>query len=166
MITITKHVNNEFGTLLSAKMQSKKISRSELGKIVGIHRTTISDYILGKYLPKEEIFYRIHQVFPDKDLYDAYFTAVNPTSKMRKQKQLIPVATPYNYYKAEAELMKAAEARGKSAQAVPKDNEENKYIFLALDYMVRHFEATGMHIYAPSDYAAYKKLKEKYAEQK
>jgi len=165
MITVKKHISNEFGNLLKEKMEEKKISMTGLGKIVGVHRTTISDYILGKHLPKEETFHRIHQVFPDKDLYDAYFRAVEATEP-RKNKQLIPEAAPYNYYKAETENIKAAEHICKQlveAKAI-KDaaTSDDTYIAIALTHMVSLFEQTNMSIYAPTDYSAYKRLKEQY----
>lgn len=162
MITVKKHV--EFGSLLKAKMDARGISMSRLGKTVGVHRTTISDYIYGKHLPKEETFHRIHQVITDKDLYDAYFRAVK-SGEPRKNKQLIPEATPYNYYQAEAEHMKAENIRKQlnEAKAIKAAaTSDDTYIAIALTHMVDLFEQTDMSIYAPTDYAAYKRLKEQY----
>lgn len=157
MITVKKHV--EFGSLLKAKMDARGISMSRLGKTVGVHRTTISDYIYGKHLPKEETFHRIHQVITDKDLYDAYFRAVK-AGEPRKNKQLIPEATPYNYYKADAEAMKAAEDVFKKSST--SSTSDDAYIYIALSQMVTFFEETNLCSFAPTDYAAYLRLKEQY----
>lgn len=155
----TKSTSNEFGELLHAKMRQKEISMTALGKTIGVHRTTISDYTSGKYLPKEETFHRIHQVIPDKELYDAYLRAVNQ-GEPRKNKQLIPEATPYNYYKADAEDMKAAEEVFKKSST--SSTSDDTYIYIALSQMVTFFEETNLCSFAPTDYAAYLRLKEQY----
>ena len=163
MIITKKHAVSEFGSILKDKMADKKVSMTGLGKIVGVHRTTISDYILGKHLPKEETFHRIHQVFPDKDLYDAYFSAVKETEP-RKNKQIIPEVSSYNYYAAEN--TKAAECIAKKlyeADKIIKQNvSDDVYIAIALREMINRFEQSGMDKFAPKDYAAYKKLYESY----
>lgn len=157
----------EFGPLLKQKMTDKKISMKSLGKVAGVHRTTISDYAAGKYLPKEETFHRIHQVIPDKDLYDSYFKAVSK-SEPRKNKQIIPEASAYNYYKAETEdATKAAEVICKALSESKTSNIstlDKEYIACALKLVLNYFNDNDiMKQLAPSDYANYVRLYEEYS---
>lgn len=146
-----------FGELLKQRMIDAKITQTALGRSVGVHRTTISDYILDKYLPTEESFHRIHQVFPDKELYDAYFTAVKGTQP-RKNKQIIPEATPYNYYKAITEKVGPNQEDSKSGT----DDDDDKYIICALKYMLNHFKFNNIDQIAPGDYMKYQMIFNKY----
>lgn len=160
MIITKKHAVGEFGSILKNKMEEKKVSMTGLGKIVGVHRTTISDYILGKHIPKEETFHRIHQVFPDKDLYDAYFKAVKE-AEPRKNRQIIPEATTYNYYAAEnTECCQNKKSNESDPCLCPSDSE---HIAKALHFMIELFEMSGMDEFAPKDYATYKALYERYS---
>lgn len=146
-----------FGELLKQRMIDAKITQTALGRSVGVHRTTISDYILDKYLPTEESFHRIHQVFPDKELYDAYFTAVKG-SQPRKNKQMIPEAAPYNYYKAITEKVGPNQENVK----FETDDDDDKYIICALKYMLNHFKFNNIDQIAPGDYMKYQMIFNKY----
>lgn len=160
MIITKKHVPNDFGTLLKDKMDSAKVSMTGLGKVVGVHRTTISDYILGKHLPKEETFHRIHQVFPDKDLYDAYFRVVK-NNEPRKNKQMIPGAETYNYYEAKNETI-SKENDSNSTAPVVLSTLDKEYIAKALKYTIDSFEKAGMREVAAVEYSIYKTIYNKF----
>lgn len=149
-----------FGELLKQRMIDAKITQTALGRSVGVHRTTISDYILDKYLPTEETFHRIHQVFPDKELYDTYFTAVKGTQP-RKNKQMIPEATPYNYYKAITEKVGLNQEDIKTDTKAETDDDD-KYIIRALQYMLNHFKFNNIDQIAPGDYMRYQTIFNKY----
>ena len=94
-----------FGTILGKLMRERDISQASLSRSVGVHRTTIGDYVHDKYLPTEETFNRIHQVITDKELYDAFFAATKPQD--RKNKPLISdtnnTEKTYNFYTATPE---------------------------------------------------------------
>jgi len=162
MIITKKHnseESTEFGPLLRQKMSDKKISMKGLGKVVGVHRTTISDYASGKYLPKEETFHRIHQVIPDKDLYDSYFKAVSK-SEPRKNKQIIPEPSAYNYYKAEEESIVNNDTPLKDTAGTITVNisiSDKEYISRALKFTLDYFEGVGKFL-APTDYENYHRL--------
>ena len=148
--------DNTFGKLLEKRIEDAGTSRTALGRTVGVHRTTISDYINGKNLPKEETFHRIHQVFPDKELYDAYFNAVKATEP-RRNKQIIPGAEPYNWYKAITEKVDTNKAKRNES------DEDRKYIALALHFLINDLIEKKMDIFAPNDYAKYVELYNKYS---
>jgi len=169
MIITKKHnsEDNEFGALLRQKLTERKISMKSLGKVAGVHRTTISDYTVGKYLPKEETFHRIHQVIPDKDLYDSYFSAVSK-SEPRKNKQMIPETNSYNYYKAETEnATKAAEVICKALNESKTSNIstlDKEYIARSLKFVIRYFDENSIiKELAPNDYANYVRLYKEYS---
>lgn len=154
-----------FGETLQKLMKAKKITHKALGSAIGVHRTTIGDYVNGRSVPNEENFHRIHQVIPDKELYDAYFAVTKP--KDRKNKPLINESVTYNYYTAEndsAEDVKDFVERAISTHEIVIRNnlEENKLIAHALVYVVAAFEEEGLQALAPNDYLAYKILVEKY----
>lgn len=161
-----------FCELLRARMDSAKITQSSLGRSIGVHRTTVSDYLHDKYLPNEETFRRIHQIFPDKELYDCYFSEVNG-AEPRKNKPLIPEATPYNFYKAAADDMKATANDMKAAEEKYKKNSENSengilpikistkdrvFISTALSFLINHLEDSGIDQFCPNDYGYYVQL--------
>lgn len=152
----------EFGPLLKQKMTDKKISMKSLGKVAGVHRTTISDYAAGKYLPKEETFHRIHQVIPDKDLYDSYFRAVSK-SEPRKNKQIIPEPSAYNYYKAEEESIVNNDTTGTPIVSISISDKE--YISRALKFTLDYFEGVGKFL-APTDYENYHRLYEEFSDKR
>lgn len=172
MIITKKHtieeVNAPFSDLLKQKLAEKKITMKGLGKIVGVHRTTISDYVSGKYLPKEETFHRIHQVIPDKDLYDSYFEAVSKTEP-RKNKNIIPEATAYNFYKAEEEkVTKADEVANIKLPEVKTSNIstlDKEYIACALKFVIEYYEKVGLDTLAVQDYVNYKELYEEFSKE-
>lgn len=178
-----------FGELLKQRMDSAtpRVTQTALGKIVGVHRTTISDYVLNKYLPTEETFRRIHQVFPDKELYEAYFAAVGKPVTEHKPKRIIPENKTYNHYAAKFEQeveQEAAEEKAKAAafmsEAGPIGDMRRKlfqmeqkttaevtlhreYIARALKYAIESMEKDGTASLCPRDYNTYKELYKKYA---
>lgn len=152
--------DNLFGELLLERIKSAKTSRTAFGRTIGVHRTTVSDYILGKYLPTEETFHRIHQVFPDEELYNAYFNAVRSTEP-RKNKHMIPNTESYNYYKAEIDKP-VAEYINTVANSI-RDDLDREYITMALKFTLDYLKETGARDIAPSDYKIYKQLYEKYS---
>lgn len=156
MIITKTNVYEEFGNILKKRIEDKKISRSALGKAVGVHRTTISDYILGKYLPKEEVFHRIHQVFPDKELYDAYFKAVR-TQEPRPNKNLIPNAEAYNFYKAEEEPVVNGDPI-KDLTSKKSVTLNDKYIMYSLRHTLSYMAKEGLDELCPTDFAIYESM--------
>lgn len=145
-----------FGSTLKELMKSKKITHAALGRSVGVHRTTIGDYVNDKYLPTEETFHRIHQVIPDKELYDAFFAATKP--KDRKVKPLIQPVTSYNFYKAKEDVV--TETRNFINAA--KEEYNNNLIAHALAYVVSTYETENLMSIAPNDYESYKALLDTY----
>lgn len=155
--------NTEFRELLDKRIKEAKTSRSALGRVVGVHRTTISDYIAGKYLPTEETFHRIHQVFPDKELYEAYFKAVGKPVTENKPKCMISDAKPYNYYKAQVDDIKAEDASKNSEKPKEVIEDENAYIRRALKFTIEYLLQMKADQLVPKEYELYKKLLEKYS---
>ena len=168
-------MDETFGATLKRIMKSKNITHAALARAVGVHRTTITDYANDKYLPDEEKFHRIHQVIPDKELYDAFFAATKP--KERKNKSLISDSKDkiYNYYKAQVEdtkkasdfvsdildELKKSEIASDSIDELSTDQEKMLIAHL-LVYIISMLEEEGLAVIAPNDYQAYKKLYEKY----
>ena len=145
--------DNSFGELLLERIKSAKTSRAGLGRTIGVHRTTVSDYVSGKYLPTEETFHRIHQVFPDKELYEAYFEAIGKPTTSNRPRCMISNAKPYNYYKAETEELVSSNA---------KDTSDTEYIKRALRFTITHLKLNGLDILAPNDYEKYVSIYNKY----
>lgn len=155
MIITKKNVCEEFGALLKQRIKESKSSMSSLGRAVGVHRTTISDYILGKYLPKEETFHRIHQVYPDRELYDAYFKAAK-TQEPRPNKNLIPNAEAYNFYKAEDDtIVHTSIGDLKSTKSATLNN---KYIMYSLKHTLIYMTKEGLDKLCPTDFAIYESI--------
>lgn len=178
---------NSFGTTLKQAMKEKKLTHAAVARSVGCHRTTITDYANDKYLPSEETFHRIHQLIPDKALYDAFFAAVKP--KDRKNKELISEGKAYNYFTAKDEDIKESadqqptedqvidtnkERLIKAVTSIPKEDAEAKkfvddlsdadkqYIAHALVFIIAYFEDQGLTVLAPDAYLAYQKLFDNY----
>lgn len=160
MIITKKNVNEEctepktFGMLLKERIDNSNSSRTSLGRTIGVHRTTVSDYILDKYLPKEEVFHRIHQVFPDKELYDAYFKAVR-TQEPRPNKNLIPEVESYNYYKAEDDIANPARDLRPSKSATLNSD---RYVMYSIKHTLQYMMKEGLNELCPADFAVYEKI--------
>lgn len=158
MIITKKNVCEEFGALLKQRIKESKSSMSSLGRAVGVHRTTISDYILGKYLPKEETFHRIHQVYPDRELYDAYFKAAR-TQEPRPNKNLIPNAEAYNFYKAEDDTVVHNPIEDLTTTKSPTLNDRNdRYIMNSIKHTLQYMTKEGLAELCPTDFAIYEEI--------
>lgn len=145
-----------FGSVLRQLMKDKKITHAALARSVGVHRTTITDYVNDKYLPDTEKFNRIHQVIPDKVLYDKFFSVVEPNA--RKQKELVSKEGTYNFYKAKLE--KALEIT--TSIGVDKSDEEYQIIARALLFTLTEMSKNNITLLSPELYSKYKKVYEKY----
>jgi len=155
---------SNFGKLLKERMvnHKPKITQSSLGRTVGVHRTTISDYIAGKYLPSEETFHRIHQVFPDIELYTAYFDEVEP-EQPRKNKPLINNTESYNYFKAGKDNPSTSVINSITKMV---DDTDKEYIKKALAFIIDYMKEAKVDKLAPRDYAMYVELFDKYSKEK
>lgn len=60
---------NDFSTRLKSLLQEKKISQSELSKRTNIGKSSISTYLKGEYIPKQDKIYKLAKVL---DVSEAY----------------------------------------------------------------------------------------------
>ena len=155
MILTKKNVCEEFGAILKRRIKDSNSTMTALGRTVGVNRTTISDYTRGKYIPKEEIFHRIHQVFPDKELYDAYFRAAR-TQEPRPNKNLIPNAEAYNFYKAKDEKVTSNPIADLNSMKSATLND--KYIMYSLKHTLSYMAKEGLDELCPTDFAIYESM--------
>ena len=157
-----------FAETLRRLMKENNITHKALSSTVGVHRTTITDYVNGRRLPPEETFHRIHQVLTDKELYDAYFAEARPAE--RKNKPLIDSSgCVYNYYKAKQEkLSDINETLGLILQkyeekVAEKRTTDEYYIGHALVYLIEFMQRENLSKLFPTDYIRYVKLLEQYS---
>lgn len=156
-----------FAETLRRLMKEKGITHKALSSTVGVHRTTITDYVNSRRLPPEEVFHRIHQVLPDKELYDAYFAETRP--KDRKNKPLISADNSvYNYYAAKQENLDEINRnldlilKKYGEKVAEKQDKDEYYIAHALMYLVNFMQHENLNKLFPTDYIRYVKLLEKY----
>lgn len=127
-----------FGEILKELMQKDDLTQSRLGYMIGVSRSTISDYVTGKRLPNFEVFNELQSIFNSDALFNAWNNEINEPEDI----PTIPFTT---------------------REIVIRNNlEENKLIAHALVYVVAAFEEEGLQALAPNDYWAYKILVEKY----
>lgn len=127
-----------FGEILKELMQKDDLTQSRLGYMIGVSRSTISDYVTGKRLPNFEVFNELQSIFNSDALFNAWNNEIN-------EPEDIPT-TPFT-----------------TREIVIRNNlEENKLIAHALVYVVAAFKEEGLQALAPNDYLAYKILVEKY----
>lgn len=155
MILTKKNVCEEFGAILKRRIKDSNSTMTALGRTVGVNRTTISDYTRGKYIPKEEVFHRIHQVFPDKELYDAYFKAAR-TQEPRPNKNLIPEVETYNFYKAEEEKVTTNSIA--DLKSIKSATLNDKYIMYSIKHTLAYMKKERLDELCPADFAIYEEI--------